>query len=427
MALLSALIFSRTKTIFGVSASVSIFFLSAALMAVDGQEPSCDVARHIPYTERSFYTFSGTVSSEPFQRGEETVFYLQVASFETESQRVSCCGNVQVFAHTKAPICYGDGLLITAKPKRMFSPRGRGRRLVLRPESFDIQKQQSVFSRYSFKHFALRCKDTLERILYASMAPVPAGVVSAMVLGERSGVPARMYQSMVETGTVHILVVSGLNTGIVIAILILCLKLCLIKRRYFFIFAGPFLALYSIMTGASAPVVRAAAGAFMYLLAFSLQRQPNIEGATFGSLIVILVISPGELFGIGTQLSFGSVLSIVYGYPPFARACRFSAVKNKALLFCCQSCGVTLCAWFGTSGIIAYHYGIVSFVTVPANLFIVPLGTLTTVSGFITILSGVLCKPLSPVFAGTCELLIALTVHVNSFFARLPFACIHLN
>lgn len=425
--LLGIMLFYRRKRLFGSGVSITIFLIGASLMAVHMRKTACDIAELIPYGEKSVYTFNGVVNSEPVRRNKEMVFTIEAHSFEGGNQRVTCCGSVQVRVRTETALQYGDTLAITARPGKSFTQKGKTRRVVLRPASFDIIKQFDIAPRFSIRHYAGICKQKLQNVIRSSMADVPSGIISAMVLGDKAGVPARIYQSMVETGTVHILVVSGLNTGIVIAILILCLKICLVKRGYFIVFAGPFLALYSFMTGASTPVVRAALGAFICLLAFSLQRQPNIKNATFLALMVILALSPEELFGIGTQLSFASVFSIVYLYPPLARVCRIQAMKNKIILFCCQSCAVTFCAWFGTAGIIAYHFGTISLVTVPANLIIVPLGTLATVSGFITMLIGVFCKPLSHVFAGTCEVLVALMVHANAFFARLPFACLHLN
>ncbi len=421
------IVFFRWKRVFGAGATITVFLLGASCMAIDMRQSGCDVAGLIPYGVKTAYTFHGIVNSQPFRRDQEMVFTVDVDSFDADNQRVFCCGSVGVRVQTEATFQYGDSLSITAKPAQSLARKSKARAVVLRPASFDIEQHPDTPRGFFVRRMALGCKQKLLRILYSSMAHVPAGIVAAMVLGDKAGVPVTIYQSMVETGTVHILVVSGLNTGIVIAILILCLKICQVKRAYFVLVAGPFLALYSFMTGASTPVVRAAVGAFMCLLAFSLQRQANIKNATCVALLVILAISPQELFGIGTQLSFASVFSIVYLYPLCARVCRFQAVKNKIVLFCCQSCGVSLCAWFGTAGIIAYHFGIISLVTVPANLIIVPLGTLATVSGFVTMFAGLLWKPLSHVFAGTCEILVAAMVYCNIFFDHLPFSCLHLN
>ena len=55
------------------------------------------------------------------------------------------------------------------------------------------------------KKAALWLKEGTERILFGYLSPVPAAVMDAMVLGEKRGIPRIITDSMMKTGTIHIL------------------------------------------------------------------------------------------------------------------------------------------------------------------------------------------------------------------------------
>ena len=144
------------------------------------------------------------------------------------------------------------------------------------------------------------------------------------------------------------------------------------------------------------------------------------------AVLFILIINPRQLFDIGFQLSFASVLAIVYFYPKLKTFLRIHNCRNKVLRFIAEGLAVSLSAWLGTMGIIAYNFRIISPITVLANMLIVPLATLITLCGFTLVLAGVFFPALAHFSSITTSMLITLLLNINALIIRFPFAYLYL-
>jgi competence protein ComEC len=227
---------------------------------------------------------------------------------------------------------------------------------------------------------------------------------------------------MMKTGTIHILVVSGFNVGIVTFIITLVLKLMRLPRKLRLGLSTPLLIIYCLATGASTPVVRATVMAIVFLAANLIQREADIYNSLCVAMFFILTVNPLQLFDIGFQLSFASVLSIIYLYPKIKLLLRIGCIKTKFVRLLFEGCLVSLSAWLGTLGIIAYYFRIFAPITVFANIFIIPLATLITLCGFSLIFFGLILPSAAGMFAASCELFVLALVQINLFLARLPGA-----
>ena len=276
---------------------------------------------------------------------------------------------------------------------------------------------------FILKRLAIWLKEKMESIIFKRVANLSAGVLAAMILGERRDVPALINDSMIKTGTVHILVVSGFNVGIVAFIIILFLKLTRLPRKARLAIAIFCLIIYCLLTGSSTPVVRATVMSIIFILGLLLEREADIYNALSLAAIFILLANPRQLFDVGFQLSFVSVISIVYLYPKIKS--RFE-LKIKYLRFLFDGLLVSFSAWLGTMGFIAYYFKIFSPVTIFANIFIVPLATLITLAGFSLIFTDLFFPVLSPYFALTAQTLVLALLKLNIFLVKLPAAYFYL-
>ena len=87
---------------------------------------------------------------------------------------------------------------------------------------------------------------------------------------------------------------------------------------------------------------------------------------------------------------------------------------------------VSLSAWLGTLGLIAWYFKIFSPITVIANIFIVPLASLITLCGFTLVATAIFCPAIAPLFASTNELLVVLLLNINAFLLKIPGASFNL-
>ncbi|MDD5506007.1 MAG: ComEC/Rec2 family competence protein, partial [Candidatus Omnitrophica bacterium] len=168
--------------------------------------------------------------------------------------------------------------------------------------------------------------------------------------------------------------------------------------------------------------MRATVMGTVFLLAYLLQREVDIYSCLACAALFILIVKPDQLFDIGFQLSFSSVLGISCLYPRIKSFLRLGNCRFRALKFVCEGCLVSFCAWLGTMLIIAYNFHIISPVTILANILIVPLATLITLCGFSLVLCGSFSPFLGGIFSTTAAMFINLLLNINAAVIKMPFA-----
>ena len=401
--------------------------------------PKCHISRYTSYKNNYIYIIKGYIYSEPILRNNKTSFIFKTQEIQSDNLRHNCCGNILVYMKGKKDLHYGEELILQGNLYRPFSfgsskrqsyrdylyNRGifsimhvRGETLVVR-----LNKNRGLL----IKRFALWLKQKIEDIIFKRTSFIAASILDAMILGEKRNIPQSIYNSMVKSGTVHILVVSGFNVGIVAFIIVLFLRLIRIPRKIRICIAIPLFIIYCLITGASNPVVRATVMAVVFMSSYLVKREADIYNSCAIAIMFILAINPRQLFDIGFQLSFISVFSIVYLYPKIKSLLHINSLKIKFMIAMIDGCLVSFSAWLGTMVLVAYYFRIFSPITVLANLFIVPLATLITLCGFSLIIFAFLFPPLAPFFASSSTLAVALLLHINSFLISIPAAYFYLT
>lgn len=268
-------------------------------------------------------------------------------------------------------------------------------------------------------------RESSEGVINGYLTQPAAGVLDAMVLGEKRSVPVTISRIMMQTGTIHILVVSGFNVAIVGFVFMLALKILRIHRRLRIICVLPLLILYCLITGASTPVLRATVMAAVFLFAFLFKREADTINCLAISALAVLVNNPRQLFDCGFQLSFASVLGIVIGYRFFSQKTGLEKWPNPYLRWLAGAVFTSFSAWIGTVFIIAYHFRMVSLVAILANIIIAPLASCITVCGLILLIAAWLV-PASVVFcAVTCEWLVTFLLLLHKWFVLMPGAYVN--
>ncbi len=174
-----------------------------------------------------------------------------------------------------------------------------------------------------------KCLQTVNRLLPQPEASLLAGVV----LGSVRDMPPAVVEAFRDTGTAHIIAVSGFNIAIISGLFIQVLGR-LMRARY----AVPLTILaiggYALLTGAAPSVVRAAIMGGMGLIGPLLgRRQAGVNTLVFTAGIMCL-LSPGLPWDISFQLSFAATLGLILfadplqrGFYPAGRALDARAIR----------------------------------------------------------------------------------------------------
>ncbi len=264
------------------------------------------------------------------------------------------------------------------------------------------------------------------------------GLLQATLLGETSGVDKRWTSDFRVTGTYHALVISGQHVSVLALSLLLLLKLLRFRRVPALGVATIASWLYAFISGFSSPVVRAAGGFTLFLVASYFFRKTRILNILAAVGIVYLTFAPDELFDPSFQLSFLSAAAIAafaipvmerltepmraavrrfdqLRYDPqqsapaaqwrvelrllsrtleistglSSRAAQFVVARGTLLAaFMIDAVVVSACVQFGLALPMISYFHRLSITGLSANILIIPLLSLVVPFGFTSILTG---------------------------------------
>ncbi|MCC3153991.1 ComEC/Rec2 family competence protein [Hymenobacter sp. BT770] len=148
-------------------------------------------------------------------------------------------------------------------------------------------------------------------------------IASALVLGIKDDVDLATKQAYTNTGTTHIMAVSGLQVGLLFAAMSWLLGALFGRVRGFRTWSAlvglVVIWSYAFLTGLSASVLRATVMFTFVILGRATGRQSTIFNTLAVAAFALLVFNPFLVADVGFQLSFLAVLSIVYLQPRIAR------------------------------------------------------------------------------------------------------------
>ena len=430
LCLFSCAISSRRQALAAIAALAIFFWLGALALGSSSALPAQHIYRLFRDCASQPTAVKGYVCASPEHRQAEAVFTFETRQAQFGRVNYRCCGRVLVRIKGAQKFFCGEELILRGRLYPPWTAGGKNRRyrdylqrqgiyLLMRPRS---AARTGNFSGPQAARLMSALKEKILALLGRHTSPVCAAVLKAMVLGERKGIPAQVNNAMLKTGTVHILVVSGFNIGVVSATLLTLLKVLRLRRQIRLLLAAALLIVYCFLCGASAPVARATVMGLVFLLGQWLQRDPDIYNSLGLAALAILFASPRQLFDAGFQLSFASVASIAFLYPRLKVFLRLERLAFKPLRYLAEAGLVSFSAWMGTAGLIAYYFRIISAVTVLANIMIVPLSALVTLSGLSLVLAEIFLPIFAAPLARTCECLVSLLVRFSFYFASLPWA-----
>ncbi len=137
-----------------------------------------------------------------------------------------------------------------------------------------------------------------------------AGMLNAMLFGDRTGLNHRLRLGFERTGSFHLFVVSGMHLGLV-AGGIFWFARRLRMREWMATFVTILLAGgYAVLTGFGAPVQRALGMTTIFLLARLLSRERSVLNALGAAALGVLVLDPAALFEASFQMTFLAILAI---------------------------------------------------------------------------------------------------------------------
>ena len=136
-----------------------------------------------------------------------------------------------------------------------------------------------------------------------------AGMITAMVTGDRSYLERSERIGFERTGAFHVLVVSGLHVGLIAALLLAITRKLGCSRGWSGLVTALLATLYAIFTGFGEPVQRALAMVLLYLAARACYRERHAMQALGVAALLLLAWQPSALFDAGLQMTILTVVA----------------------------------------------------------------------------------------------------------------------
>ncbi len=373
-------------------------------------------------------SLTGKIITEPLHKNRNQQFVLEV--FDINGQKINK-EKTLVYAGKAYNMEYGDIVCLTGRlavPEKPVFPYIFDYNLYLQRENI-----YTTFYQYGFefiekkpdkiKQFSLKIRNNIENKIDEYFIAPYSSILKSMIVGDKAALDKDTKNDFVNSGLIHILVISGLHIGFCAAIFLFVFKILGFKLKYVYLLTIPTLFFYTLMTGANPPAVRASIMASCVLISFMLDREPLIYNALALSALIILIINPQSLFTASFQLSFFATFGIVYLYPKFKFA--FGFIKNKFLASAWDVCCVTLSAQFALIPILIYYFGKISVVSFLLNLIIVPLVPVIITLSLVFYVASFLSSYAAFATAFILTYVLKFILYLISFSAKISFAVVY--
>lgn len=267
-------------------------------------------------------------------------------------------------------------------------------------------------------------KQNFESVLAKTLPEPQASFMAGLTLGEKKTMPESLTEAFKKTGTTHIVALSGYNIGLIAGFIMSILTIFAVRRNLRFWLAVLAIVFFTILTGASASIVRAAIMGVLVLLARQEGRMYNIRNALVFAGAVMIYLNPKILrFDIGFQLSFLATAGLVWLAPVFARWFEKlpKLYKLKEILI------ATLSAQLAVLPLLLVYFGQLSLISPLVNLLILLFIPQTMLLGFTTGILGMIWLLPAKLFAWISWLYLTFELSIIRFFANLPLASVSLK
>ena len=421
--------------------TVPVLLLVLVLAALRAEGPS---SPGVPLPVASGeVSVQGVVVSDPEASGGSVEFHLEMDHIEANGVLEEVDGKLLVYARPPLGLAaarsspffrYGDSLELTGSVEQPDSTGGFDYvRYLANQGIVGIMGQPEV--RYlgegggsptlrAIYATRERLSESLEHVL-----PDPqSALAKALLLGKRGDLPPEITDAFRNTGTSHLLAISGLHVGVLLLITLGGAVSLLGKRRQLYLVL-PLLIIwgYALISGLSASVERAAIMGTIYLAAHAIGRPRSVFPALALAAGVMVGLQPSALYDISFQLSFAAMAGIALLFSSEGRWwSRYvhrdyeEGAQGEVNRFVTLAIATSIAATILTLPLVAFNFQQVPTVGVAATVLALPAMPFLLVSAAVTAAVGLVLPALGQGMGWLPWLFLEYLVRLTDLFSRVP-------
>ena len=280
----------------------------------------------------------------------------------------------------------------------------------------------TVLEKHQGSHFIetlFNIRHALVRNLQLIIPSPESGLIGGYLVEGKQSLSKSLQEEFKTVGVIHTVALSGFNVTIMVEAMMSALAFLPVSYRLGT--GGVLVVLFTLMTGASSTVVRAAIMTLVAISAQLLGRSYNITRALVLAAFAMVVWNPMTLiYDPSFQLSFLATLGLVTLSPVLAPHLTWITERFKLR----ETVSSTLSAQLAVLPFILYSSGSLSLVALPANIIMLPFLPITMLFGSLAGGIAFISKKVAMPFAGLAYLFLHGQLSLVHFFAHIPYAAV---
>lgn len=383
-------------------------------------------------------TVFGDIAGDVETEDNRQRFVLRADSAFVRDTVVAVSGRVRIYLYDANPVAYGDRIAISAKLQEPWCAKN--------PYAYDFKKSLETMGiesiafvyrnsnidiidttggAFFLKNIVNPLRDYIAQTIDSGMHGDAAALLKGLMLGLGRNLPDDVRDAFADSGTVHILAVSGLHVGLIAGMAwILLVSVFRVPRFIGAIATISLLIVFAGLVGGRPSVLRAAFMFSIIVIGAAMDRPANLLNSIGAAGAILLAIKPIWITDIGFQLSFSATLGIAYLLPKF-QAWLPERLSRADFLgkWIVSPFLVSLSATIGTTPFVALHFHRFQLIGPIANLLVIP--PLGIIIGY-----GLLATLIEPIWSGLAVAFLAsdwfllkiYLLNAVKFFASVPCA-----
>ncbi len=295
------------------------------------------------------------------------------------------------------------GISVVMQHAVLFSPSG-------------VEGRESAPGGVSVLRTLYQIKHTFERALERVMRVPMVSLMEGFLLGEKSGLPQALTQAFVIAGLIHVVVLSGYNIGVVSEWTLRFFALFL-RRRSALCVTAVVITLFALMAGGGMATIRSMLMGLIAILGRYLRRPALALRSLCVAVLLMLLWNPLVVFDAGFMLSVLATLGII---TLGTRVESWLWWLKEGILR--STAATTMAVQLFVLPALLYYTGVLSLVSVPANIIFLPFVPLAMLLGFVAGLLALVHPFLALIPALAADTLLRAMIWLTKTAASLPLA-----
>ncbi|MFW5799408.1 MAG: ComEC/Rec2 family competence protein [Spirochaetota bacterium] len=373
------------SSIFFLFFSISIFFLPHnynSTLHIRNFLALSEQISSIEYKIISYPSYNYTYMPSYYYKAEVNKIYL------INGREIQSYGKISLIYNTNSKTIFNIGDIISTNKLPLYTSKkfyNKGKLNILNITmplylydddiTYVKAKKNNIYS------IIYEIRKYINKLFYKYYTPYIKALAKSMVLGDKGELDENIEQLFNINNTSHLLAISGLHLGIIIAGLSLLIKLMKVSRKFGAFLLIPPIIIFALIIGSKPGIIRASLTIIIGIIAYTfLERKRDYFNILYLVMIIVLLFQPGALFNIGYQLSFISVFAILFFLIPIQtiieRKIRLYE-KPKPLRFIIPFLlyppVITFIIQIVSSPIIIINFGTVNIFGIIANALLIPI------------------------------------------------------